>query len=115
MSIESLTEAKIGLLHDVLRRLPLDGRNDLRDDVERIVDIATQLFSAIERQTQEIEEELVIACGEQVRPYAQTVFTERLNHCAEGLNDSLQKIAVNLEQRACAARSTSALRASSSI
>jgi hypothetical protein len=110
MSIESLTEAKNGLLQDVSNRLPVTGRGSLRDDVERIIAIATQLFSAIERQTHLIEEELVIACGEQVRPLARTVFQGRLTRCAESLDTSFQELALNLDRRAVEQHSTQALR-----
>jgi len=72
----------------------------LQDDVERLIGIAAELFSAIERQIHLMEEELVISYGEQVRPYAQTVFKERLISCAKSLETSLQDIAHNLERRA---------------
>jgi hypothetical protein len=47
-----------------------------------------------------MEEELVIASGEQVRTYSQTLFKERLISCAESLETSLKEIALNLERRA---------------
>ena len=72
----------------------------IEDDVERLIEIAGDLFSAIERHIHEIEEELVVACGEHVRTFAQTVFKERLIHCAEGLESSIQEIAQQLEIRA---------------
>jgi hypothetical protein len=100
MSIETLAEAESNLVHDVSNRLASTARGTLADDVRRIVDVAAQLFSAIERQTHQMEEELVIACGEQVRPFVQTAFQERMTVCAQGLDTSLQEIAVNLQQRA---------------
>ena len=99
MSTESLVEAKNGLLESVSTRRSLDEKRDLRDDVERIMDVATKLFSAIERQAHRIEGELVIACGEQVRPLAQTVLQGRLNRCAKSLDASFHEIAMNLESR----------------
>lgn len=107
-----LTEAKNSLLQDVSNRLPATGRERLRDDVERIVNVATILFSAIERQTHQIEEKLVIACGEQIRPHAHTIFEGRLTRCAESLDASLQEIALNLERRSIGPHSMSLRRSS---
>lgn len=70
-----------------------------QDDVERLIELAGQLCSAIERQIHNIEEELEIVTGES-RPIAQTVFKERLIHSAESLNTTLHEIALNLERRA---------------
>jgi len=70
MNSESLEAAKVGLLKDVSGRSAIGGRRHLRHDIERIVAIATQLFAAIERQAHQIEDQLVIACGEQARPRA---------------------------------------------
>ena len=83
----------------------------MQDDIERLIEIAAQLFSAIERQIHLMEEELVIASGEQVRTYAQTVFKERLISCAESLDTSLKEITFNLEQRASGQASLGLLRA----
>ena len=102
MSVATMAEAKVNLVHDVSERLSSASRGTLVDDIGRIVAIAAQLFSAIERQTHFIEEELVIACGEQARPFAQSAFQERLTTCANGLDVSLHEIAVNLKQRAAA-------------
>jgi hypothetical protein len=86
-SFESRDDDVSGMLHDVSLREPVEVEASLQDDVERLLDIAGQLFSAIERQIHRIEEELVFACGEQVRAYAQTVFKERLIRCAQSWND----------------------------
>jgi nitrogen-specific signal transduction histidine kinase len=98
-SFES-SEEEGGYLHDVSRRSPSADVGSVQDDVERLIEIAARLFSSIERQIHQIEEELVIACGEHVRTFAQTVFKERLISCAQSLDASLQEIALNLEQRA---------------
>src|SRR5665213_669402 len=89
-SFESRDDGEGALLHDVSLREPVEVEASLQDDVERLLEIAGQLFSAIERQIHRIEEELVFACGEQVREYAQTVFKERLIRCAQSLNMSIQ-------------------------
>jgi hypothetical protein len=77
MSIETLDGAKVSLVHEVSLRLARAERGTLADDLGRIVNIAAQLFFAIEHQTHLIEEELVIACGEQARPFADSAFTDR--------------------------------------
>ena len=88
------------VLHDVSLRTPSAVDASLQDDVERLLDIAGQLFSAIERQIHRIEEELVSACGEGVRVYTGTVFKERLIRCAQSLDMSIQEIGLHLERRA---------------
>jgi hypothetical protein len=98
-SFESPDEEET-VLRDVSRGSPSQASGSLQDDVERLIEIAAELFSAIERQIHLMEEELVTAYGEQVRPYAQTVFKERLISCAKSLDTSLQQIALNLERRA---------------
>jgi hypothetical protein len=99
MNSDSLLETKNNFIDAVTANLAVAGRTSLGHDVERIVQIAGQLFSAIERQTHLIEEELVITCGEQARPLAQSAFTARLQTCALRFDASLQEIALNLEQR----------------
>lgn len=106
MSTQSLTEAKTALIEDVTNQLNSIERGSLRDDVERIIKLAGRLFEAIERQAHELEEELVITCGEQVRPYAQKVFKERLGRCAEALDSSIHEIGLNLDRRAIERRAT---------
>ena len=88
------------MLRDASLREPAEVEASLQDDVERLLEIAGQLFSAIERQINRIEEELVFACGEQVRAYAQTVFKERLIRCAKSLDVSIHDIGLHLERRA---------------
>ncbi len=100
MNSDSLVEAKIGFVEEVAANLAVVGRRSLREDVERIVNVAEQLFSAIERHAHLIEDELVIACGEQARPIAQTALRARLQTCATSFDSSLQEIAQNLTQRA---------------
>jgi hypothetical protein len=98
-SFESPEEDEGTVLRDVSQDSPSTQSGSLQDDVERLIEIAAELFSAIERQIHLMEEELVTAYGEQVRPYAQTVFKERLISCAKNLDTSLQEIALNLERR----------------
>jgi hypothetical protein len=99
-SFESPDDEGGAFLHDVSERPSSMESGSIQDDVERLIEIAAELFSAIERQIHLMEDELVINFGEQVRPYAQTVFKERLISCAKSLDTSLQEIAFNLEQRA---------------
>ena len=68
MGVRTLDQAKVSLVRDASRRLASAERATLADDVGRIVAIAARLFSAIERQTHLMGEQLVIACGEQARP-----------------------------------------------
>jgi hypothetical protein len=89
-----------GYLHDTPERGHATDVEGLQDDVERLIDIAGELFSAIERQIHRIEEELVFACGEEVRAYAQTIFKERLIRCAQSLELSIRDVAVHIERRA---------------
>jgi hypothetical protein len=112
-SFELPEEEDVGYLHDVSRR-PFSEVGSIQDDVERLIAIAAQLSSAIERQIHLIEVELVIACGEKVRPHTQTVFKERLIRCAESLDASLHEIAHNLEQRGFDQLSPRALESNSS-
>ena len=118
-SFESLTDdgadRDTDYLHEVPAPLVTAESGSIQDDVERLIEIAAQLFSAIERQIHLIEEELVIACGEQVRSYAQMVFKERLISCAESLETSIQEIVLQLERRASQHIVTYGLRDSSQI
>ncbi len=104
-----------GYLHDVSEQSPATTDVSLQDDVERLLEIAGQLFSAIERQIHRIEEELVFAAGEQVREYAHTVFKERLINCAESLALSIKEIGLHLERRANEHISSYGLRDSSQV
>jgi hypothetical protein len=97
---ESPDDEDRGYLHDVSEQSPSTTDVSLQDDVERLLEIAGQLFSAIERQIHRIEVEMVFVAGEQVREYAQTVFKERLINCAESLDLSIKEIGLHLERRA---------------
>jgi hypothetical protein len=90
----------VGYLHDVPEREDATQARVLQDDVERLIEIAGELFSAIERQIHRIEEELVFAGGEAVLAYAQTVFKERLIRCAQSLELSIHDIGLHVERRA---------------
>ena len=99
-SFESPSVEEVGYLHDVSERQPTTSSGSLQDDVERLLDIAGQLFSAIERHIHRMEDELARACDEEVRARAQTVFKERLIRCAESLDVSIHEIGLHLERRA---------------
>ena len=99
-SFESPAVEEAGYLHDVSERQPTTASGSLQDDVERLLDIAGQLFSAIERHIHRMEDELARACDEEVRARAQTVFKERLIRCAESLDLSIHEIGLHLERRA---------------
>jgi hypothetical protein len=100
MNSDSLVEAKVGFVEEVAANLAVVGRRSLREDVERIVNVAEQLFSAIERHAHLVEEELVITCGEQARPIAQSALHARLQTCATSFDSSMQEISQTLTQRA---------------
>lgn len=68
MTSASLAAARNELIDDVSHRLTESEGVSSRNYIERVVDVATRLFSAIERHTHEIEEGFLIACGEQARP-----------------------------------------------
>ena len=99
-SFDTSVDEDAGYLHDVPEREHEMDAVGLQDDVERLIDIAGELFSAIERQIHRIEQELVFAGGEEVRAYAQTIFKERLIRCAQSLELSIQDIAIHIERRA---------------
>jgi hypothetical protein len=71
----------------------------LQEDVERLIAIAGQLFSAIERQIHSIEESLAVVVKEHGEATGQTVLKEHFIRVAANLNTSLQEIAVRLEER----------------
>jgi hypothetical protein len=71
----------------------------LQDDVERLIGIASQLISAIERQIRHIEESLAIAREEHDSLKGLTVVKEHFIQTAVSLNESLHEIAVRLEER----------------
>jgi hypothetical protein len=73
---------------------------DASTEVERLVDIAEELFSAIEQQIHRIEHELVFAVLEEVPANAQALFKERLRRCAQGLELAIRDIGGYVDQRA---------------
>jgi hypothetical protein len=99
-SFEAHSDDESGHLSDVSERSRPRPEQSLQDDVEQLLDIAGQLFSAIERQIHRIEDNLGFTYGERAQVYAETVFKERLIHCAESLDASIQEIGRHLERRA---------------
>ena len=75
------------------------GDVTLHDDVERLIGIAGQLFSTIERQIRSVEEGLAAAEKQSDLFRSQTVLKEHLIGTALRLNESLHDIAVRLEER----------------
>lgn len=73
--------------------------SSIHDDVERLVQIAAQLFSVIERQIHDIEADLTLSLRESVRSSDQTVFKEHLIRSAVNLTASLQEVAARLSER----------------
>ena len=72
----------------------------LHDDVERLIQIAAQLFAAIERQIHRIEDDLTFTSGKNLVSGGQTMFKEQLIRTAQALDASLQDIAQHLSDRA---------------
>jgi len=72
----------------------------LHDDVERLIQIAAQLFAAIERQIHRIEDDLTFTSGKNLVAGGQTMFKEQLIRTAQALDASLQDIAQHLGDRA---------------
>jgi hypothetical protein len=72
----------------------------LHDDVERLIQIAAQLFAAIERQIHRIEDDLSFTSGKNMVAGGQTMFKEQLIRTAQALDASLQEIAQHLGDRA---------------
>jgi len=81
----------------------------VQDDVERLLEIAAQLFSAIERQIQRIEEDLVCACGEKAERTTECLQGASVL-CAESLDTSIHAIDLHLERRAVSTSPTSTSR-----
>jgi hypothetical protein len=73
--------------------------SSIRDDVERLIQIAGQLFTAIERQIHSIEVDLMFAQSEISTLSSVTVFKEHLIRSAANLDSSLQEIAHHLGDR----------------
>jgi hypothetical protein len=78
---------------------PIVG-GSIHDDVERLIHIAAQLFSAIERQIHNIEVDLSFAQSESTTLSSVTVFKEQLIRSAINLDAALQDIAHHLGERA---------------
>jgi hypothetical protein len=73
------------------------GGGNLRDDIERLIDIAAQLFSAIEVHIHHLEEVLTSSHDDGIKSSTQTVFKEQLIRTAASLNASLCEVALHLE------------------
>jgi hypothetical protein len=67
-----------------------------QDDVERLIHIAAKLFTAIERQIQAIERDLLSTLDEDLWFVGRTVFNEQLIQSSLELDSSLQQIANHL-------------------
>lgn len=67
-----------------------------QDHVERLIHIAAQLFTAIERQIQAIERDLLSTLDEDLWIIGRTVFKEQLIQSSLDLDSSLQLIANHL-------------------
>jgi hypothetical protein len=70
-----------------------------RDDVERLIQIAAQLFAAIEHQIHRIEQDLSFSSGKNMVAGGQIMFKEQLIRTAQELDTSLQEIARHLGER----------------
>jgi hypothetical protein len=68
----------------------------IQDDVERLIEIAGQLFGAIERQIHHIEQDLNFSQSKGTAQNGQTVFKEQLIRTAASLHQSLNDIAIHL-------------------
>jgi hypothetical protein len=68
----------------------------IQDDVERLIEIAAQLFSALERQIHGIEVDLLSTLGENLWSGERTVFKEQLIQTATNLDTSLRTVAEHL-------------------
>lgn len=72
----------------------------IQRDVEHLIEIAANLFAAIERQIHSIEVELMLAQSEMATLGNVTVLKERLIQSASALDASMQEIALRLGQSA---------------
>jgi hypothetical protein len=68
----------------------------LHDDVERLIQIAAQLFAAIQRQIHRIEDDLTFTSGKNMVAGGQTMFKEQLIRTAQALDALLRDIAMHL-------------------
>jgi hypothetical protein len=84
----------------------------VREDVEHLIHIAGQLFSAIERQIHAIEVDLTSTHSDVPSMNSALVFKEHLIRSATNLNASLQEIAHHLGDRAGSNEQTRGGRAS---
>jgi hypothetical protein len=73
--------------------------DSIREDVERLIHIAGQLFSAIERQIHAIEVDLTSTQSDVPSINGALVFKEHLIRSATNLNASLQEITHHLGER----------------
>jgi hypothetical protein len=74
----------------------------IHDDVERLIQIAGQLYSAIERQIHSIEVNLMFVQSEISTLSSATVFKEQLIRSATDLDSSMKEIALHLGERVAA-------------
>jgi hypothetical protein len=88
--------------HVSLAHLRSTEGGNLHDDIERLIDIAAQLFSAIEVHIRHLEQVLTSANRDEVKSSTQTVFKEQLIRTAASLNASLCEVALHLEGHAAA-------------
>jgi hypothetical protein len=79
---------------------PHDLGSPIQDDVERLIEIAGQLFGAIERQIHHIEQDLNFSQSKGIAHHSQTVFKEQLIRTAASLHQSLNEIAIHLGDHA---------------
>jgi hypothetical protein len=75
---------------------PIFHLTAFQDDVERLIHIAAKLFTAIERQIQAIERDLLSTLDEDHWFVGRTVFKEQLIRSSLELDSSLQQIANHL-------------------
>jgi hypothetical protein len=87
------------LEHVSLTHLTSAEGGNLHDDIERLIDIAAQLFSAVEAHIRHLERVLTSSHGDNVKSSTQTVFKEQLIRTAASLNASLCEVALHLEGR----------------
>jgi hypothetical protein len=86
--------------HVPLTHLTSSEGGSLHDDIERLIDIAAQLFSAIEVHIHHLEAVLTSTSRDEMKSSTQTVFKEQLIRTAASLNASLCEVAIHLEGRA---------------
>ena len=72
------------------------GNGTIQGDVERLINVAAQLFSLIEGQVHELGDELVSTFNENVRVSGRGVVKEEVIRSAANLDSSLQEISEHL-------------------